>query len=257
MSSSLPSPMLRAPPSTPIKLTDLSSSSIDDALAKATNESLSMGASIVKDIDNISFVLPPRHKLHLGLYINTSASKKMMEDNSTTAVTTSLLNCSLASMQLNHNRADSEEQKPPTNSSRVITADIRTSNAGGGENTVNGGGVPGFPDFPDCWDGSTPSTPKASNRKLHYHTNRFSNSNGTQKRHCHRRIHRTAVNNIPHGSPSSRAVVSLSPGRDTMKRCARDERKLRRLAKVIQLKERQRRKKDMGDICRGMAAIKW
>lgn len=207
-----------------------------------------MGASIVKDIDNISFVLPPRHKLHLGLYINTAATME-------SAVTNSLLNRRLASMQLccHDNRADSEEKKPPT-ISRVIT-DGTTSNEGV-ENTVNCG-VPGFPDFPDCWDGGTPSTPKASNRHLHKkQSNRFfSSSKGSKQKQFHRRIHRTAVN-IPYGSPTSRAVVSLSPGRD-MKRCARDERKLRRLAKVVQLKERRRTKKDMGDICRGMAAIKW
>ena len=226
--ASLSSPMLlRAPPSTPIRtVTDMSSSSsVDDDLAKATNENLSMGTSIVKDMDNISFVLPPRHKLHLGLYINTAMASP--ETKSTTSVTTNTLNCHLASMQL------------------------------GGENAVNGG-VPGFPDFPDCWAGGQPSTPKASNRNSTRQTNKFSNSKGKQKR-CHRRIRRTAVN-IPFGSAStssfSRAAVSLSPGRD-MKKCARDERKLRRIAKVVQLKERRRRKKDMGDICRGMAAIKW
>mmetsp|Transcript_25627 Transcript_25627/g.51394 ORF Transcript_25627/g.51394 Transcript_25627/m.51394 type:complete len:228 (+) Transcript_25627:59-742(+) len=226
--ASLSSPMLlRAPPSTPIRtVSDMSSSSsVDDDLAKATNESLSMGTSIVKDMDNISFVLPPRHKLHLGLYINTAMASP--ETKSTTSVTTNTLNCHLASMQL------------------------------GGENTINGG-VPGFPDFPDCWAGGQPSTPKASNRNSTRQTNKFSNSKGKQKR-CHRRIRRTAVN-IPFESASSssfsRAAVSLSPGRD-MKKCARDERKLRRIAKVVQLKERRRRKKDMGDICRGMAAIKW
>mmetsp|Transcript_12042 Transcript_12042/g.17978 ORF Transcript_12042/g.17978 Transcript_12042/m.17978 type:complete len:229 (+) Transcript_12042:149-835(+) len=225
----LSSPMLlRAPPSTPIRtVSDMSSSSsVDDDLAKATNESLSMGTSIVKDMDNISFVLPPRHKLHLGLYINTAAASP--ETKSITSVTNTL-NCHLASMQL------------------------------GGENAVNGG-VPGFPDFPDCWAGGQPSTPKASNRNSTRQTNKFSNSKGKQKR-CHRRIRRTAVN-IPFGSASTssssfaRAAVSLSPGRD-MKKCARDERKLRRIAKVVQIKERRRRKKDMGDICRGMAAIKW
>jgi len=233
--TSLPSPMLlRAPPSTPIRT--VTDTSIDDDLAKATNESLSMGTSIVKDMKNISFVLPPRHKLHLGLYINTAASPE--------AVTNKSPKCHVESMQLS------------------------------GENTVNGGcggvGVPGFPDFPDFWNGSTghrqrqPSTPRASNQKSNQQTNKFSSSNrnkGKEKR-VHRRIRRTAVN-IPFGSSSSplRAVLmsqssSSSPSRD-MKKRARDERKLRRIAKVVQLKERRRRKRDMGDICRGVAAIKW
>ncbi len=132
-----------------------------------------------------------------------------------------------------------------------------------GENTVNGGGVPGFPDFPNFWNGSSghhqqqPSTPKASNKKSNNQMNKFSSirNKGMEKR-CHRRIRRTAVN-IPFGSSSSIAVVSRSPARDMNKTCARDERKLRRIAKVVQLKERRRRKRDMGDICRGMAAIKW
>ena len=208
-----------------------------------------MGTSIVKNMDNISFVFPPRHKLHLGLYINTAASPETATNKSTTRVATAnSLMCHLESMQL----------------------------GSAGENTVkgnNGGtGVPGFPDFPDCWNGSShsshhghghlPSTPKASNRNSNHQkqtNNFFSNSKSKQKR-CHRRIRRTAVN-LPFGSSSSSttmraAAVSLSPGKD-MKKCARNERKLRRIAKVVQLKERRRRKRDMGDICRGMAAIKW
>ena len=226
--------LLRAPPSTPIRMTvtdSSSSSSIDDELAKVTNESLSMGTSIVKNMDNISFVLPPRHKLHFGLYINTSTSPEINKSSSVTATANSL-KYHLESMQL------------------------------GEENTANGSdGVPGFPDFPACWNGGTPSTPKASNRNSNNRqTNKFSTSKSNQKR-CHRRIRRTAVN-IPFGSSSSSstttraAAVSLSPGR-AMKKCARNERKLRRIAKVVQLKERRRRKKDIGDICRGMAAIKW
>jgi len=225
--------LLRAPPSTPIRtVTDTSCpSSIDDDLAKATNESLSMGTSIVKDMNNISFVLPPRNKLHLDLYINTAASPE--RKSTATSVTINSPNCHVESMQLS------------------------------GENTVNGGGVPGFPDFPDFWNGSSgnhqqPSTPKASNKKSNNQMNKFSsNRNKSKEKRCHRRIRRTAVN-IPFGSSpsSSRAVVSRSPARD-MKKCARDERKLRRIAKVVQLKERRRRKRDMGDICRGVAAIKW
>lgn len=232
--SSLSSSMLLAPPSTPIRTATSSSSNIDDELAKVTNECLSMGAAIVKDIDNISFVLPPRHNRHLGLYINTAV-------DTTDAVTNSLLGCRLASII---------EQKPQTPSSiSVITTD-----------SSNNKGVPGFPDFPDFWEGG-PSTPIASNRQSNNNSrqsNKFNNSNNSKakQKRCHRRmIRRTAVNFF--GSNRAAAAVSLSPGRDNMKRCARDERKLRRVVKVVQLKERRRRKRDMGDICRGMAAIKW
>lgn len=234
MAASLPSPMpLRAPPSTPIR-TVTDSSSIDDDLAKATNESLSMGTSIIKDMKNISFVLPPRHKLHLGLYINTAASPE-----GTSTSTTNTFNsptCHVESMQLSE------------------------------ENSVNGSGVgvPGFPDFPDCWNGSPsghkhqPSTPRASNKKSNQQTNKFSsNRSKCKEKRCHRRIRRTPVN-IHFGSSSSqlKAVLSKSPSKD-MKKSARDERKMRRIAKAVQLKERRRRKRDMGDICRGVAAIKW
>ena len=229
MKMASPMRLLLAPPSTPIRtVSDTSSSSIDDELAKAADDSLSMGTSIVKDMNNISFVLPPRHKLHPNLYINTTHDD---DATSPTAVTNSL-NCHLASMQL-------------------TTDDKNESCNNRGE--ISAAGVPGFPDFPNCWAGQ-PSTPKASNRNSNKQRNKFSRSNKGQQRRCHRRIRRIPVN-VPFGavpSPSS----SSSPSKE-MKRMSRDARKLRRMVKAVQLKERRRRKKDMGDICRGIAAIKW
>lgn len=278
-------PILIAPPSTPINTTKLatisaSSASIDDELAKATNESLTMGSSIVTDIDNVSFIFPPRHKLHPGLYVNNrgaavptdDANSNPMADNDddiTAVVTSSLLNCHLASMQLyhtainNHDSTTSTTQNNMRSNSMISTTidnsekEVKTSTTG------QCSGVPGFPDFPDCWDGiEPPSTPKMSNRRKNSHYGGGSSKSGKQKRCCHRRkIHRTAVN-ASFGSRASSAAASVTilsrsnTGKD-MKRNARDERKLRRIVKVSQLKERRRRKRDMGDICRGMAAIKW
>jgi len=280
-------PVLIAPPSTPINATKLakisasSACSIDDELAKATNESLTMGSSIVTDIGNVSFIFPPRHKLHPGLYVNRGAAvttddanSNPMADNDnddiTAVVTSSLLNCHLASMQLYHtaiNNHDSTTTTITTQNNNIHSDSmISTNDISEEDKTSTTGqcsGVPGFPDFPDCWDGiEPPSTPKMSNRqnnKQNSHHHGGSSKKGKQKRCCHRRkIHRTAVN-APFGSRASSAAVTISSRSNTgkeMKRNARDERKLRRIVKVTQLKERRRRKRDMGDICRGMAAIK-
>lgn len=286
-------PILIAPPTTPINTTKLATisaitlASIDDELAKATNESLSMGSSIVTDIDNVSFIFPPRHKLHPGLYVNRGAAVTTDggknnpkadiiddDDDATAVVTSSLLNCHLASMQFYHttviNNHDSTTATTQNNSIYSNNMMIKTTNDNDNsevDKTRTTGcrsGVPGFPDFPDCWDGiEPPSTPKMSNRKnnkqnSHHHVS--NNKKGKQTRCCHRgKIHRSAVN-APFGSRAASAsstIVSRSNTGKEMKRNARDERKLRRIAKVTQLKERRRRKKDMGDICRGMAAIKW
>ena len=272
-------PILIAPPSTPINTTKLatissaSSASIDDELAKATNESLTMGSSIVTDIDNnVSFIFPPSHKLHPGLYVNNrgaavppidDANSNPMADNNdddiTAVVTSSLLNCHLASMQLYHTVINNYDSTTTQNTST-------TNNGKCNENkirTTGSSGVPGFPDFPDCWDGiEPPHTPKMSNRRKNSDYG-GSIKSGKQKRCCHRRkIHRTAVN-APFGSrasSSAASAVTISSRGNTgkeMKRNARDERKLRRIVKVTQLKDRRRRKRDMGDICRGLAAIKW
>ena len=281
-------PVLIAPPSTPVNTTELasykstssaSSASIDDELAKTTNESLTMGSSIVTDIDNVSFIFPPRHKLHPGLYVNNSgaaaptddANSNPMTDNDdiTAVVTSSLLNCHLASMQLyhtainNHDYTTGTTQNNSIHSNSMISTTIDNSEKEDKTSTTGQcSGVPGFPDFPDCWDGlqEPPSTPKMSNRRKNSHYGGGSSKSGKQKRCCHRRkIHRTAVN-APFGSRAAAASVTISSRSNTgkdMKRNARDERKLRRIVKVTQLKERRRRKRDMGDICRGMAAIKW
>lgn len=285
-------PILIAPPTTPINTTKLAtisaitSASIDDELAKATNESLSMGSSIVTDIDNVSFIFPPRHKLHPGLYVtnrgvavttdggkNNPKADIIDNDDATAVVTSSLLNCHLASMQLYHttviNNHDSTTATTQNNSIYSNNMMIKTTNDNNDNSEVDKtrttgcrSGVPGFPDFPDCWDGiEPPSTPKMSNRKnnkQNSHHDVRNNKKGKQTRCCHRRkIHRSAVN-APFGSSAASAtIVSRSNTGKEMKRNARDERKLRRIAKVTQLKERRRRKKDMGDICRGMAAIKW
>jgi hypothetical protein len=278
-------PILIAPPSTPINTTKLatisaSSTSIDDELAKATNESLTMGSSIVTDIDNVSFIFPPRHKLHPGLYVNKrgaaahptdDANSNPMANNDnddiTAVVTSSLLNCHLASMQLYHTAINNHDSTTTTTTQNNIHSNNDNSEKEVKIRTTGCSGVPGFPDFPDCWDGiEPPSTPKMSNRqknKQNSHHHGGSSKSGKQKRCCHRRkISRSAVN-APFRSRASSAAASVTissrsntTGKE-MKRKARDERKLRRIVKVTQLKERRRRKRDMGDICRDMAAIKW
>lgn len=97
-------------------------------------------------------------------------------------------------------------------------------------------GVPGFPDFPDVWMGSVSSKPK--------------HKSPCRKPKRNKRLVRKAVN-TPFGSTSVSAV-SISK---TMKMKARAERKLHRLEKCIKMKEKRRRKKDMGDLCRSMAGM--
>lgn len=96
-------------------------------------------------------------------------------------------------------------------------------------------GVPGFPDFPDIWMGE--SSHKRNNKKSPY-----------KKPKSKHRLVRKAVN-TPFGSALRKSITK------ELKIRARAERKVHRLEKCIKLKEKRRRKKDMGDLCRGMAGM--
>ena len=95
-------------------------------------------------------------------------------------------------------------------------------------------GVPGFPDFPDIWMGESSHK---RNKKSPY-----------KKQKSKHRIVRKAVN-APFGSTSRRSLTK------ELKLRARAERKLHRLEKCIKLKDRRRRKRDMGDLCKGIAGM--
>ena len=157
----------------------------------------------------------------------------------------------------------------------------------------SGGGVPGFPDFPDFWLGQ-PSAKEANGNNKKKEQAR--NTKHAQRRRAsptadatvddelckkvsslfaqakakgkdrtisiskrrQRRIVRKAVN-IPYGSSSRTGAkpnpCGLGAGKE-LKRRLRDQRRLKRIEMVVKLQEKRRRKREMGDICRSMAAIK-
>ena len=112
------------------------------------------------------------------------------------------------------------------------------------------GPPPGFPDFPDCWQGETSSARRQHNiddsivmhlaDKKRSGQNKCTTSKAKSKRQ-QRRLKRNAVN------------VGAAK---TIKKRLRDERPVRRIEKVDKLQKQRRRKRDMGNLCRGLASIK-
>jgi len=121
------------------------------------------------------------------------------------------------------------------NSMKDISMDVKTSNA---DTQIPSDGVPGFPDFPSIWTGETS------------HNQRRNKRSPCKKPKNKSRIKRKAVN-TPFGS----STVSSTSISKAMKLRARAERKLHRLEKCVKLKEKRRRKKDIGDLCKGMAGM--
>lgn len=101
-------------------------------------------------------------------------------------------------------------------------------------------GVPGFPDFPDVWQGETSEKRQTINDGMDKkHSKKWKINNARTKRQ-ERRVRK--------------AVNLFGTGKEIKKRL-RDERRIRRKDKVVQLQQRRERKKGMGDICRGLAVV--
>ncbi|KAL7524210.1 hypothetical protein ACHAWF_000863 [Thalassiosira exigua] len=108
-------------------------------------------------------------------------------------------------------------------------------------------GVPGFPDFPDFWQGETTSDRKQRNgpgdkiRGQKWRTKKAARAKRQQMR-----IIRKAVN--------ISGTRASGTGKQIKKK-KRNERRARRIERVANLQDRRKRKKDMGEICRGLASI--
>ena len=193
------------------------SSTVDDDLAKVAPH-LSMGPSIVAHIEYSSSMLP--HKLHPGLYTN-----------------------SLSDVYMNHNNTNMNNDRSMIRNKKICC-----------------GPPPGFPDFPDCWQGETSSVQRQHNSddtimhladKKRSGQNKCTSSKAKSKRQ-QRRLKRNAVNVY---GITKRPPATVGTGK-TIKKRLRNERRVRRIEKVNKLQERLRRKRDMGNLCRGLASIK-
>eukprot|EP00571_Detonula_confervacea_P014406 CAMPEP_0172303790 /NCGR_PEP_ID=MMETSP1058-20130122/5307_1 /TAXON_ID=83371 /ORGANISM="Detonula confervacea, Strain CCMP 353" /LENGTH=180 /DNA_ID=CAMNT_0013014771 /DNA_START=77 /DNA_END=619 /DNA_ORIENTATION=+ len=177
--------------------------SVDEDLARVTSQSLSMGSSVVTNLESSSCVLP--RKLHPSLYNNSMSDVSM-------------------------------------------TMSQQCKNTKNDNNSSSCGGTPGFPDFPDCWQGETCGERDNSMRDC-ADKNRGQKwkTNPRSKRQQQRQLVRKAVN--------INGTKPAGTGKKIKKRL-RDERRMRRIEKVVKLQERRRRKRDMGNICQGLASIK-
>lgn len=188
---------------------------IDMTLARMTSQGLSMGPSIITQITEDSLVLLPSKLLHPGLY-----------------------DCSLRDI--------------PMDTAAAASATIATR-----MEEKRAGGVPGFPDFPDFWMGET-------SRGVHqqqYHNQRrwgWATKHGKpsprtlRRRRSSLRVPPRRAVNVYGISPSITNIVTTSK---EIKKLQRDERKIRRIEQSAKLRERRRRKSDMGEICRGIGSI--
>uniref|UniRef100_A0A7S0AFB2 Uncharacterized protein n=1 Tax=Minutocellus polymorphus TaxID=265543 RepID=A0A7S0AFB2_9STRA len=223
------------------------SASVDEELARAATASLSMGPATVVEAPWYNFALPK--KLHRGLYTTALGDAPM---------------------------------SAPANTS------------GGGSCGNNTSGVPGFPDFPDFWVGESSGEQKKHSKNTQQQQQKqaqkrrvLASSSAppsdaaidadlaqrvstlfaqaktrgrdrtvSKSKRQQRRMARKAVN-IPYGSSTSRNgnPGGIGAGKE-LKRRLRDQRRLKRIEMVVKLQEKRRRKREMGDMCRGMASIK-
>lgn len=142
--------------------------------------------------------------------------------------------------RLHHNLYD--------NSMRDLSMDFSRNE--GNKTSVEG--VPGFPDFPSFWTG------EPSRRQWHRHDKHKKQGSLCKKSPKRKTLMRKAVN-IPYGSiPSASSCISqpnIAATAKAMKKKARADRKFLRLEKCLKLKEKRNRKKNMGDLCRGIASM--
>ncbi len=203
------------------RATNIMTASVDEDLASATYQRLSIGPSIVADLIELTSCVLPR-KLHPGLYDNSMKDVSMR--------------------QRHHGDSNPDENKH-----------INT-----GTQPAGGRGVPGFPDFPDCWQGET-SIERMNNcggkgrgggRKWKTTSNYNSNrSHGRQRR---RRLS-SRQSADAHGI--SKPVVVARKGKEIKKRL-REERRMRRIKKASKLRERRGREGDVGAICRRLESVR-
>ena len=186
-----------------VLLTSTTMASIDDDLAQATSQRLSMGSSVVEDCKNVSCVLPS--KLHPSLYNNSLGDVSMM--------LLPPLNNNINNSKGNNEKREQLRQK--------LKVDV---------------GVPGFPDFPGCWQGtsSAASQRKGGDTTMHHadkkHSKKCIKTKRQIKRQQQRQIVRKAVNTS--GIPKS------NQGK-VIKNILRNERRLRRIERVVKLQERR------------------
>jgi hypothetical protein len=216
-------------------------STVDDDLARATSVGLSLDSSsiVVNIVGEMTRVLLPR-ELHPGLYDNSIGDASMtdyiMEGRSS------------SSSVGNDDRAYSNGNRSRRASKAGGGGDDDDDDSGGGGN----GGVPGFPDFPDRWQGEASI---ARGRRIGWGGSEMSPNRGPT-RHA-RSIVRRAVNKygIVVGRKSPAAMAAASRGGDGIKIRMREERRARRSEREAKLRERRKRKSDMGIIRRGLENI--
>jgi hypothetical protein len=109
-------------------------------------------------------------------------------------------------------------------------------------------GVPGFPDFPDAWQGETS---RERLRKSNDEVMKNVSKNHAKRWKIYRARHKRQQRRV--GKATNPAGASV--GKEIKKR-QRDQRRVRRREKAMQLQQRRARKRGMGDVCRGLASMK-
>lgn len=190
--------------------------SLDEELANATDASLTMGSSVIT-------------KQHLDNSQYVLPPQNKLHPN---LYNNSMRDISMDSLII----CDSDE---PNNSGNQQQVSLSSS------------GVPGFPDFPMCWTGES-----SAERKNNTSSKSTRCKSPAKMKRQQRKLARKAVN-VPYGSSFYNTQQGNGKGAgNAIKKKSRDERQLRRIEKVVKMQERRRRKRDMGDICRGLASIK-
>jgi hypothetical protein len=201
---------------------NIMASSVDEDLAWATSVGLSLdSSSIVVNIDEATRVLP--RELHPRLYDDSIKDVTMMM----------------------------EEQLSVVNSASNVGRGDRSRHA---SKTGGDGGVPGFPDFPDCWQGEASSTTRC--RGGRGGTDMTANRGTSRHARSRRSIPRRAVNKFGIVAGKSLAAAAAAKRGNEIKIRLREERKTSRMDRDAKLRERRRRRSDMGIICRGLENVK-
>ena len=192
------------------------SSSVDEDLARSTSQ-LSMGASIVSDLNGASCVLPKK-LYHLALYNN------------------SMGDVSMNGKEHDNNRCGSYEKM----AGRGVPGFPDFPDCWQGETS-------------SAHNNNNKDDVKMGNSNKNRSRQKWKLSTRQQRRRRQMLILRRNAVNTQGINANNRPASGNSK---EVKKKSRDERRLRRIAKVAELKARRRRKRDMGDICRGMASIK-
>jgi hypothetical protein len=196
-----------------------------DSLARLTSQGLSMGPSNVTNLEDTCVMIQSK-LLHPGLY-----------------------ECSLRDIFMEKAAARSSSCAAAAAAAKTPPALHSYRNRNG---VVREKGVPGFPEFPDLWIGDVTSAFRHVNVRGGFEQSTTKHLKSSRRGQKYQQLQRKAVN--VYGIKS--ALSAMAIGSKAIKKAKRDERKCRRIEKNAQLKERRRRKIDMGEICRGMGLIK-